>query len=278
MRRVILCADDLGANPSRSHGILECVRFGTVSSVSLFCTMSDSQRAAELARRAEVCTGLHFNLTEGFPSSKQNDIASLVSFDGLFFTKEQLLRAFKDGQIEKRHVERELRAQLEWFSEHRGESPSHANGHEQIHLEPMVAEVLAELLPQYGVRFVRMPVEPAERLRFEVPAERIAAAREMASKAEAVRSLYEMHGLSFTDHFRGFLMHGMASKKNLRHILGNLPEGTTEIILHPGQRPPMGMPFDLDPQRETELRMLLDEELPFYLKEQRIELTSFRNL
>jgi chitin disaccharide deacetylase len=90
--------------------------------------------------------------------------------------------------------------------------------------------------------------------------------------------MYKAHGLETTDHFRGLTLAGNASLKNLRHIIGRLPEGTTELMVHPGSPISYGTPFDLDPQRQTELRMLLDESIPTALKEREIGLCSFADL
>jgi predicted glycoside hydrolase/deacetylase ChbG (UPF0249 family) len=68
------------------------------------------------------------------------------------------------------------------------------------------------------------------------------------------------------------------SKKNLRHILNRLPEGTTELMVHPGSMASYGTPFDLDPQRQTELNMLMEPEVPALLAELKIELISFADL
>lgn len=57
-----------------------------------------------------------------------------------------------------------------------------------------------------------------------------------------------------------------------------LPEGTTELMVHPGSPLPYGLPFDIDPQRQTELRMLIDESIPELLKTQKVELISYRDL
>lgn len=62
-------------------------------------------------------------------------------------------------------------------------------------------------------------------------------------------------------------------------MIARFPEdGVTELQVHPGSLCPYGTPFDLDPQRQTEMRMLLDENLPALFAQKRIELCSFGDL
>jgi predicted glycoside hydrolase/deacetylase ChbG (UPF0249 family) len=92
------------------------------------------------------------------------------------------------------------------------------------------------------------------------------------------QQIYLANDIASTDHFRGHTLLGNASLKNLRHVLNKLPEGTTEIMVHPGSAITYGTNFDLDPQRQTELRMLLDESIPQMINEKKIELISWNDL
>jgi predicted glycoside hydrolase/deacetylase ChbG (UPF0249 family) len=49
-------------------------------------------------------------------------------------------------------------------------------------------------------------------------------------------------------------------------------------MVHPSSDITYGTPFDLDPQRQTELRMLLDPSIKDLLAEKKIELCSYGDL
>ena len=66
MGLLIVNADDLGLDAGTTDSILRCFRAGRVSSASALVWMSDSGRAAELAREANLPVRLHLNLTEPF--------------------------------------------------------------------------------------------------------------------------------------------------------------------------------------------------------------------
>lgn len=278
MPRLIINADDLGSNPQRSHGIFQCHEFGIVTSATIWPNVSDSEAAARRAREHKLPTGLHLNLCEEYPLSKQEEIPSLVNSNGQFFDHERLQALLDEGEIEQSHLEREVRAQLEWMYD-QNLPPTHIAGNWDLHVHPAVVNVLLPLMERYGLRFVRIPCEePLPPFGFEVPAAQLEGIRKINAMAASARELFSAHGIASTDHFRGHTLLGNASLKNLRHILSRLPEGTTELMVHPGSQTAYGTLFDLDPQRQTELRMLLDETIPQLLKEKKIQLCSFADL
>jgi predicted glycoside hydrolase/deacetylase ChbG (UPF0249 family) len=148
-----------------------------------------------------------------------------------------------------------------------------------VHLHPVVIDVLIPIMERYGIRFTRIPCElPLPPHGYEITAEELASAEKTNKRALTARLQYAAHDIGSTDHFRGETLHGNASLKNLRHILSRLPEGTTELRVHPGSQTAYGTQFDLDPQRQTELRMLLDETIPEMLREKKIECISWADL
>lgn len=278
MPRLIINADDLGVNAQRTHGIFQCIEFGVVTSVSAFVTMQDSDDALKRAREKGVSAGLHLNLTDEYPLSASSDIATLVEANGTFFEPPRFTQLLEEGAIQPAHLEREIRAQVEKMFDLYGQ-PTHLNGHMGVHLHPVIIEVLLPIMERYGIRCTRIPCEePLPPHGYEITDAELASALALNKKAIEARKLYSAHGIGSTDHFRGKTLHGNASLKNLRHILSRLPEGTTELQVHPGSQTAYGTAFDLDPQRQTELRMLLDETIPEMLKEKKIECISWADL
>lgn len=277
MRRLIINADDLGMNAPRSHGIFLCMEQGIVTNATLICNGSDSARAAKQAREKHLPVGIHLNVTEGTPLSKHDDVQSLLHHHGAFLDRHHLRRAFDEGTVDPRHLEREIRAQIEWFLDHHG-APTHLDGHHHMHIHPMIVPVLIPILQRYGIRFVRIPSDLLPPFGFEIENEQLQKAMTIAAQADAARILFDAEGISSTDSFRGLALTGTASAKNLRHILGRLPEGTTELMVHPGSPTPIGTEFDRHPQRQTELMMLTDPAVRSMLAERKIELISYRDL
>ncbi len=278
MRRLIINADDLGANPQRSHGIFQCAEFGVVTSATLIVNTSDSADAARRARERGIPTGLHLNLTQGSPLSKPDTVVSLLEASGEFLDREKLSRALAEGHVDSKHLEREIRAQVDWFFEYCG-APTHVDGHHHVHVFAPIAAALIPVLERYGISKVRLPIEePLPPFGFEVSAEHLAWVQSINVLAAGARDLYRAHGFTSPYHFRGATLVGSASARNLRHILSRLPEGTTELMVHPGSPISAGTPFDIDPQRQTELRMLTDEAVRADLAERGIALCSYADV
>jgi chitin disaccharide deacetylase len=276
--RLIINADDLGINAQRSHGIFQCMEFGVVTSASIFTTFADSETAARHANERGFSVGLHLNLTEDYPLSTAGDVASLLDGNGRFFERDKLWGLIDDGQIKSEHLEREIRAQLEWCFDHDLQL-THVSGNYDCHVHRAIASALMPLMERYGVRFVRIPCEePIPPHGYIIPTSQLEDIGRINQKAKEVRELFAGHGIGCTDHFRGLSLLGNASLKNLRHTLSRLPDGTTELMVHPGSQCSYGSPFDLDPQRQTELRMLLDESIQAELTERKIELITYADL
>lgn len=279
MRRLIINADDLGINAPRTHGVFQCFESGVVTSATLICNGSDAAQAAKHAREKNLPTGLHLNLTDGNPVSDARDVETLLgSTEGTFRERREQRRALDEGQTDAVHIEREIRAQIEWFLDHRGQ-PTHVDGHHHIHIHPAITPLLIPILDRYGICLVRLPAEdPLPPFGYAIGEAQLAATATIAQQTLAAQTLYAAHGIRGTDHFRGATLIGNASQKNLRHVLCRLPEGTTELMVHPGSMTTIGSDFDRDPQRQTELQMLTQPDVPELLKERKVELISYADL
>ena len=66
--RLIVNVDDWGRDCENTDRTLDCFLRGSVSAVSAMVFMSDSERAAEIAREHGIDAGLHMNLTSRFTS------------------------------------------------------------------------------------------------------------------------------------------------------------------------------------------------------------------
>ena len=67
---LIINADDWGGNEFITSRILECLERGAIDSVSAMVFMSDSERAARIAREWKIDSGLHLNFTEPFSGNR----------------------------------------------------------------------------------------------------------------------------------------------------------------------------------------------------------------
>ncbi len=275
-RRLIITADDLGATAARSHGIFSILEQGMVKSASLLPNFFESDKCLERARHRNVPLGLQFNLTAGSPLCKEEDVASLLDGNGYFRGSKGLRSALERGEVAKEHLERELRAQLTWFTEGKLH-PTHICSAHHVHVHPHILRVLLEILPDFGLCTLRLPYDPTPLDSVETESQR-AWMTLVNAEAQAAKALLDSHQFLYTEHFLGLAFEGNVSLRAFRNLISKLPDGTTEIMLHPGLCTPDGDVFDRDPQRETELRMLMDEKLPFFIRQCGVEVVGYENL
>lgn len=157
---LIINADDWGRDADTTAKILDCIQPGAVSSVSAMVYMADSARAAALALKRGIETGLHLNLTTGFsadaPSplvARQNELSRYLR-RGRFATvtvHPGLLRPF----------EYVVAAQIDEFRRLYGSDPVRIDGHHHAHLCANV--LLQRLLPQETLVRRNFSFQPGEK-------------------------------------------------------------------------------------------------------------------
>ena len=250
-RRLIINADDYGISPGVNAGILEAVRAGIVTSISVMVNtpaFADGMRAlAALPHPPSV--GLHVNLTAGFPVTPAAGIPSLVRSSGALYPLSALVIRACAARVHPRHIEREVRAQLTCLRQ-AWPDVRHVDSHQHVHALPGVWEAVRRAAD--GIR-MREPCEPAGRTAGRLKRLAIATSWRIATR----------RGASASTHVRGIGMHGSRHYlEDLLSTLDRLPAGVTELIVHPGRRDPSIAPFDpYDAPREAELAALLSDPL-----------------
>ncbi len=156
---LIVNADDYGLTAAVSAGILRAHREGIVTSTSVLAVAPGLTRAGGwLADEGDLGVGVHLALVgEDRPLLSAAEIPSLVDRDGLFAGS---WRAFVPravaGRIDRDDVRRELAAQIEAVAG-LGVRISHLDGHQHLHLLPMVRDVVIDLAGRYRILALRVP-------------------------------------------------------------------------------------------------------------------------
>ncbi|KAM6155628.1 carbohydrate deacetylase [Rhynchocyon petersi] len=289
--QLVVTADDFGYCPRRDEGIVEAFLAGTVTSVSLLVNGAAAESAAELARRHNIPTGLHANLSEGLPvGPARHGASSLLGPEGFFLGKMGFREAVAAGKVALPQVQEELEAQLSRFRELLGRDPTHVDGHQHVHVLPGVCQVFAESLQAYGVRFTRLPLEHGvgSCAWLEAPARAFACA--VGRDAQAAMVPFSRHGLRWTDAFVGLSTCGRHMSPQrvsgaLAQALESIPADhslTAELMAHPGYPsvPPAGGcgegpdAFSCSWERLHELRVLTEPTLRARLAQDGVQLCA----
>ncbi|MFY9692019.1 MAG: ChbG/HpnK family deacetylase [Candidatus Acidiferrales bacterium] len=287
MKELILNADDFGLTKGVNEGIVRAYREGILTSTTLMANALAFDDAVERARaNPKLGVGCHLVLTGGPPVSAPQDVPSLVDKSGRMPSS---LGAFvarvSYGAIRAEDIDRELRAQIGKIRA-AGIEPTHLDTHKHTHAHPRVMEVLAQVAQDLGITRVRKPAEYLRDSWKMVCGESGAPPKQLAAVA-AVRlfsanfdSISKKHGLRSPDTFLGVAATGLLGPEPLCHLIDTLPEGRTEIMLHPGicDEDLARTGSRLQQQRQLELDGLLAPRARRAIDHHRVRLISYREL
>lgn len=259
-------ADDFGFTRDVNRGIVEAHTRGILTSTTLMANGAAFDDALELAREhPSLDIGVHFVLVQGH---------SLVTGRPLPRTVAELIRALA---LRRMDPYAELRAQMLRIVE-AGIRPTHLDTHKHTHLLPPVLEAVARLGEEFGVAWVRRPMDlPLMGSPAGAPWKVRAVSRAMSSLRGRFHRRLAARGCRTTDHFAGFQLTGRYSAEDVLHLLRRLPAGTTEFMTHPGfcTEELRGAATRLKESREAELRALTDGRVVAAVQEEGIRLSPY---
>lgn len=290
MKSLIVNADDFGLTEGVNRAILDGHRNGIITSTTLMANgMAFDSAVAAASATPKLGVGVHLNLTQGHPVSPASHVPSIVTPEGSFFSSpgalaKQILRR----ETKLRDIETELRSQIEKIAS-AGIPITHFDGHKHIHLLPSVFGVVLKLARDYGIHSVRCPLEPAAsalgplrsgRRGWPRMAKQYLLARALSTLAACQAGRANDAGLSRPDRFYGLSQTGFLDAALLEQILRALPEGTSEIMCHPGyvDEALLRVRTRLHGERETELEALTSAHIRQLVDELRIELIPYDRL
>jgi hopanoid biosynthesis associated protein HpnK len=287
VKSLIVNADDLGWTEGVNRGIAEAHRNGIVTSASLLANGSAFASGVEVARSVPgLGVGVHLNLSDGPPVAARELVTSLVNDRGEFEGgPENLLLRVARGGLALHEVEQEWEAQIEKVRD-AGIQPTHLDGHKHVHMLPGLFEIALRLAKRYGIGAIRVAHEASslraalstgEELHTAAVLKQGVQARGLKLLARDARELAERAGISTADYFCGIAQTGEMTKQGVAQLLRSLPDGTTELMCHPGyaDQALRNTATRLQGSRQTELQILTDVEIRNLVASQGIRLIDY---
>jgi predicted glycoside hydrolase/deacetylase ChbG (UPF0249 family) len=289
VRRLIINADDFGLTRGVNNAIVEANQNGVVTSATL---MANSNAFADAAAQAKQETstpfsvGCHLVLVDGQPVLPPVRVPSLTKSTNDFRRGVgELALAARQGKLDPSELENEAVAQFRklWES---GIRPSHFDTHKHAHLFPEILAPALRAACACGIVAVRNPFEPRNSISFSL----LAKYRSLIKRYVQVQLLrttrsrwmqqVRKSGLKTPDGSFGIITTGDNDATLFRALLENMPEGTWELVCHPGYND-----ADLDKvhtrlraSRVKELELLTSPETRQLIQSLDIELISYRQL
>lgn len=236
MKRLIVNADDFGLHELINTGIVEGHAAGCVTSASIMAGGDAFEHAIELARQhPKLGIGVHLTLVGASPVAR-GDIHTLLTRDGVFYPGYgQFITRYISRRISKEHIEYEFRCQMQKVVG-RGITITHIDSHQHLHALPGMANVIAKIAREFNVSKIRIPAEPIGF--FDTGSHNVSRffSRAILTGCSLMaQGLYTRHGFYAPQHFFGMLAGGAMLEPSLLHILRKLPDGVSEIMVHPGK-------------------------------------------
>jgi hopanoid biosynthesis associated protein HpnK len=224
--------------------------------------------------------GLHLTLVQGRAVAAHAGFPTIADREGNF-TNDPVhggMRYFFLKPLRKQ-LRREIEGQIERFLA-TGLPLSHIDGHLNIHMHPVVFDILCELMPRYGITSFRLS---RERLGVELGVSR----RRLVGKAvdafifsrlaARCRPMLDRLGISYAGEVKGLLNSGSMTEAYLLQAVEVMGDGVTEIYFHPGCHPDeelrRWMP---DYRHEEELAALTSPRVKDRLRQLGIRLRNYR--
>jgi hopanoid biosynthesis associated protein HpnK len=287
VRNLIVNADDLGWTEGVNRGIAEAHRHGIVTSTSVLANGRAFAQAVELVERMQALgVGVHLNLSDGAPVAKLEQVKSLVNDRGMLKggPESLLLRMARRGLVLEQ-VEREWDAQIQRVRD-AGIQPTHLDGHKHVHMLPGLFEIALRLGKRHGIGAVRIAHEASplrsalsagEQQHAGVVMKQGVQARGLKLLARDAREMAERAGIATADYFCGIAQTGELTREGVAKLLESLPEGTTELMCHPGyvDAELEKSATRLQHSRQTELEILTDTSIRKLVASQGIRLIDY---
>lgn len=262
--RLILNADDFGLTNGINRAIAELYTAGALTSATLMASgpaFDDAIRAAHAHPALGI--GCHIVLTDGTPISPPETIPTLLGPDRKTFRSSlgSFFLAALLGRISETDIAREAQAQIDRIQQ-QGIRPTHLDTHKHTHILPQIARPLLAVAERTGVPAIRNPFEPPWS---------IALGRSPILRRVQLRSLRHLQprflvlpqirsgSVRTTSGTLGISATGQLNTTTLGNILNAMPDGTWELVCHPGynDRDLDAITTRLRTTREVELSALL---------------------
>ena len=267
LKRLIVTADDFGASANVNEAIEKAHLDGILTTASLMVAAPEAADAAARAKRLPgLRVGLHVVAVRGRPMLPAVEIPDLVDAAGELDAN--LVRAgvryFFLPHV-RRQLAREIRAQFEAFRA-TGLVLDHVNAHNHMHLHPSVLGLILEIGREFGLKAVRLPFEPGS-------------GALLAPWIGIMKRRLKAAGIACNDYLFGIRDTGRMDAGRLKATIAGLPDGNSEVMLHPATGPWDGMEPEARGFRHAdEFRALLDPQVRREVESGNIQLIGFSGL
>jgi predicted glycoside hydrolase/deacetylase ChbG (UPF0249 family) len=220
--------------------------------------------AIALSETPSLGMGVHLVLTMGSPISAPETVRSITDENGHFFKYTPLLEHLPTLRMDE--VKQEWCAQIEAFIKAAGRKPTHLDSHHHSsYFSPALFHGMLELAKEYDCA-IRFPFTGN-------------ISKELETTSKHVPILIQEFNPRRPDRFVVDFYDERATREELLNLVKDLPDGTTEIMCHPGYTSDAFAKESVyNSQRDRELEILTDPSIKEAIQANGIELITFADL
>lgn len=271
-----------------NRGIEQACRAGLVRSTTLMASGAAFDDAVAIAQRTpSLDVGCHIVLIGGEPILPASQLPSLVAQNGTSSAQfrssmVRFTRAALGGKFAAEEIKAEVSAQI-LRVQRAGIAISHVDTHKHTHIFPAVLAPLLEAARDCGIRAIRSPFTPlrllvAQLFRLQQWSRSTQVALLRVFRSDFERELRRA-GMRAPDGAFGIVSTGSLTSATFAAIAAGIPEGTWELVCHPGY---VDAALDrvatrLKKSREIELEVLCSKEARTSLERHGVDVISYRD-
>jgi predicted glycoside hydrolase/deacetylase ChbG (UPF0249 family) len=240
VKRLIINADDFGLTHGVNQSDVELHAHGTLTSATLMAHASATEEAIQLAlANPTLGVGCHVVLVDGSPITPVELIPNLTGGKDLSPTLGSFISRIHigaaTGHSAARDIETEALAQIERLQGN-GLTLTHIDTHKHTHMFPAVLRPVLRAARGAGIHAVRNPFEPSWSVNATAGAPwlRRTQVQLLRSFEKSFRRIVAEEGFVTTDGAIGVLAAGTLDAATLASLLRAMPDGTWELVTHPG--------------------------------------------
>lgn len=156
--KITITADDYGWSSDSVEATSACLLDGSITNASLMTGAPAFEQALAFAKtHSQFCYGIHLTLAgrgQLQPAAPRANVGTLLNSEGRFGSLWRFRALALLGQIDPKHIEAEISAQIA-LARDAGISIAYVDSHHHVHKLPAVTEALDRVLPKFGIDRVR---------------------------------------------------------------------------------------------------------------------------
>lgn len=275
-KRLIINADDFGLSANVNAAIAQSHSQGVLTSATLMANMPGAEDAVRMTKQMRgLGVGVHLNLIEGKPISKEKLVRCLLNEEGEFaFTPARLAMMSLTSSKVRLAIQIEMASQLQWVIDH-NIRPTHIDSHKHVHSFPLIYPTVCGLAKLFDIEAVRWTYEPVavSNLPWPLPSEGGKKKANLIRKMARINRIQSSKLLK-TDGLLGIAHCGKISLNYIKDLCLYNPLAVAELMTHPG----LGEDKNPVMQRQMEFETLCSDKAKEYLAKAKIKLVHYGQL